>query len=201
MDVAATSINGRTSSYPIDPLFLERWSPRAFSGEPISEQELLTLFEAARWAPSSYNSQPWRFLYARRSTQHWERFLRLLNAFNQSWAHTASALIVIVSNMLMMRPGSDPVRLPTHSFDAGAAWAMLALQAVRSGWQAHGMAGFDRERAFIELNIPQGYNVEAAIAIGRVGDPSVLPERLQTREYPSHRYSLDELVLEGGFPS
>src|SRR4029078_663691 len=98
----------------------------------------------------------------------------------------------------MLRPGADAtVPSPTHSFDAGAAWAMLALQATRSGWQAHGMAGFDKERAFVELHVPHGYSVEAAIAIGRVGDPSVLPERLQAREYPSHRHCLAELAREG----
>ena len=96
------------------------------------------------------------------------------------------------------RLGATPS--PTYSFDAGAAWAMLALQATYSGWQAHGMAGFDRERAFVELNVPHGFSVEAAIAIGRVGDPTILPERLQAREFPSHRHSLADLVLEGGFP-
>ncbi|MEJ0017831.1 MAG: nitroreductase family protein [Acetobacteraceae bacterium] len=202
MDSATTTVNGRSASFPIDPLFLERWSPRAFTGEAIDEVELLTMFEAARWAPSSHNSQPWRFLYARRFTPHWERFLGLLSEYNQMWAHSASALVVIVSNTLMLRPGAAvPIPSPTHSFDAGAAWAMLALQAARSGWQAHGMAGFDKERALLDLNVPEGYAAEVAIAVGRVGDPSTLPERLQVREFPSHRYSLEELVMEGGFPA
>lgn len=200
MDLPVTSANGRSARYPIDPLFLERWSPRAFTGEAMDETALLTILEAARWAPSSYNSQPWRFLYARRHTQHWERFLGLLNEFNQSWAQHASALVIIVSNSLMLRSGSEePVPSPTHSFDAGAAWAMLALQATRSGFQAHGMAGFDRERTLLELSVPAGYTAEAAIAIGRVGDPSILSERLQAREFPSHRHCLSELVMEGGF--
>lgn len=201
MDTQVTTVTGRTAAYPIDPLFLERWSPRAFTGEAMPEADLMAMFEAAHWAPSSYNSQPWRFLYARRATEHWDRFLGLLNEYNQSWAYTASALVIIVSNMLMMRSGAtEPTPSPTYSFDAGAAWAMLALQATYSGWQAHGMAGFDRERAFVELNVPHGFSVEAAIAIGRVGDPTILPERLQAREFPSHRHSLADLVLEGGFP-
>ncbi len=192
--------NPRVSQFPIDPLFLERWSPRAFNEEEISEKELLTLLEAARWSPSSYNSQPWRFLYARRGTPHWDRFLGLLHPFNQSWAHRASALIIVVSNSLMLPPGSDKeVPSHSHSFDTGAAWAHLALQAVRSGWYAHGMVGFDMDRAFSELNVPKGYRVEAAIAIGRRADKSILPESLQQREFPNGRHKLETIALEGGF--
>lgn len=192
--------NPRVSKYPIDPLFLERWSPRAFTEGEIPEGELFTIFEAARWSPSSYNSQPWRFLYARRGTPHWERFLGLLHPFNQSWAHRASALVVVVSNSLMLPPGGDKeVPSHSHSFDAGAAWGYLALQAIRSGWYAHAMVGFDMDRAFAELNVPKGYRVEAAIAIGRRADKSVLPEALQQREQPNGRHKLETIALEGGF--
>jgi nitroreductase len=202
MDALVASRNGRTAAYPIDPLFLQRWSPRAFTGEAITEPELLTLFEAARWAPSSYNIQPWRFLYARRDTQYWQRFLGLLSEYNQSWAHAASALVVIVSSTQIQREGAQQAMAsPTHSFDAGAAWAMLALQATCSGWQAHGMGGFDRERALRELNVPPDYCAEVAIAIGRAADPSILPKRLQICEFPSHRHDLSELAIEGSFPS
>jgi len=82
----STTANGRTAAYPIDPLFLERWSPRAFTGEAMTETDLMTILEAARWAPSSYNSQPWRFIYGRRGTPAWDRIFALLNPFNQSWA-------------------------------------------------------------------------------------------------------------------
>jgi len=124
-----TEANSRTADHPIDPLFLERWSPRAFTGETIPEAELLTLFEAARWAPSSYNSQPWRFLYARRDTPHWEKFLGLLNAFNQSWAKAAGAIVILVSKTHMLPPGA-PSEIPSHShsLDAGAAWAQFACR-------------------------------------------------------------------------
>ena len=90
--------NHRTPDYPIHNMFLERWSPRAFTGQPITQQELLTMLEAARWAPSSYNSQPWRFLYALRDTPAWERFLNLLVPLNQTWAKESSALVFLVSN-------------------------------------------------------------------------------------------------------
>jgi nitroreductase len=87
----------RTSDYPIDTLFLDRWSPRAMSGESIDERELLTLFEAAHWAPSSGNSQPWRFLYARRDTEQWQEFFDLLAEGNRTWCHKAAALVVFLS--------------------------------------------------------------------------------------------------------
>jgi len=196
-----TTSNHRTADHSIDKLFLDRWSPRAFTGEAISEADLLTLFEAARWAPSSYNSQPWRFLYARRDTPAWGVFLDLLIPFNQSWAKDAAALIVIVSSSTMLPPGAEKeIPSHSHSFDTGAAWAQLALQATLSGWQAHGMVGFDLEKAFQVLNVPAGYRVEAAVAIGKVGDKSILPDYLQAREHPSDRNPLDKIVFEGGFP-
>ncbi len=196
-----TAANTRTSEHPIDPLFLERWSPRAFTGEAIDPGELSTILEAARWAPSSYNSQPWRFLYARRDTEHWGRFLGLLAPFNQGWAKDAAALVVLVSNPMMRPPGSDKeVPSHSHSLDAGAASGFLALQAVRLGWHAHGMVGFDMERAFSELSVPVGFRVEAAYAIGRKGDPAKLPEPLRAREQPNDRLPLDQLAFEGGFP-
>ncbi len=197
-----TTANARTADHPIDPLFLERWSPRAFADELISEADLMTILEAGRWAASSYNSQPWRFLYARRGTAHWQKFLDLLVPFNQSWAKDASALVILASNSLMLTPGADkPVPSHSHSHDAGAAAANLALQATRMGWYAHGMVGFDMQRAFADLNVPQGYRVEAAYAIGRRGDKSRLPEGLQAREAPSPRKPLSELAFEGGFPA
>jgi nitroreductase len=195
-----TQANARTADYPIDPLFLERWSPRAFTGETISERDLLTLLEAARWAPSSYNSQPWRFIYARRDTEPWSRFLGLLAEFNQAWAKNAAALLILVSKTTLLPRGADKeVPSRTHSLDAGAAWANLALQATRSGWAAHGMAGFDVARTAAELGVPADYRVEAAIAIGRPGDKSLLPEALRAREQPSDRLPLAQLVSEGRF--
>jgi len=197
-----TTTNTRTADHPIDPLFLDRWSPRAFTGEGISEADLAVLFEAARWAPSSYNSQPWRFLYARRDTAHWDLFLGLLNDFNRSWAKQAGALVVIVSKQTMRPPGAEKdIPSHSHSFDAGAAWANLALQATRSGWQAHAMVGFDIPRAATELKVPDGYRVEAAVAIGRQGPPSLLPEGMAAREKPSAREPLASIALEGGFPA
>jgi nitroreductase len=194
-----TEANGRKADHPIHPLFLDRWSPRAFTEETISETELATLFEAARWAASSYNSQPWRFLYARRGTPAWDGFLGLLVEFNQSWAKQAAALVIVVSETTL-KQGDKTIPSHSHSFDAGAAWANLALQGTVSGWYTHAMVGFDRERAATLLNVPEGYRVEAAIAIGRKGDASLLPPGLAAREIPSPRKPVVEIAFEGGFP-
>jgi len=200
MQLSMTIANSRSTDYPIDPLFLERWSPRSFTGAPMREYELLTILEAGRWAPSAFNSQPWRFIYARRDTAHWPRLLGLLTQSNQLWAKNASALIILVSKTTVLPRGADKeVPSWSHSLDAGAAWCSMALQAQRSGWAAHGMVGFDRERAATELGVPEGYRVEAAIAVGRRGDKALLPESLQAREVPNDRVPLAQLVGEGHF--
>ncbi len=194
------STTPRIADYPIDPQFIERWSPRAFNGESIEPETLLSFFEAARWAPSAYNSQPWRFLYARRDTPDWERYLGLLNEFNRSWAQHAAALVIVISKTTFTAPGaSEESPALWHTFDTGSAWGYMALQASLSGWYTHGMAGFDQALTRKELNIPEGYALHAAIAVGKLGDKSTLPEYLQGREMPSPRLPLEQLVSEGNF--
>ena len=194
------SANTRVADHAIDELVITRWSPRAFNAEPISEQTVLTFLEAARGAPSAYNSQPWRFLYARRDTPNWTRYLDLLVPFNRDWAQHASALVVIVSKTTFTAPGATEEKPALwHTFDTGAAWAHLALQASLSGWHTHGMAGFDKDLARRELKIPEGYEVHAMIAIGKLGDKVNLAEALQARETPSPRRPLSELAAEGDF--
>ena len=186
----------REAGHEIDELFLDRWSPRAMSGEALAEEELLTLFEAARWAPSSFNNQPWRILYARRDTEHWPVFLGLLVEGNRVWAKDAAALLLFVSKETFDHNGEP---YPTHSFDTGAAWENLALQATLLGLVTHGMQGFDYERAREELNVPEGFRVEAMVAVGRPGDPSTLPEKVRAREKPGDRKPLSEITCEGPF--
>ena len=188
------SANPRIADYAINEQFINRWSPRAFTAEPISEDILLSFLEAARWAPSAYNSQPWRFLYARRDTPNWERYLELLVPFNRSWAQQASALVLIIS-----KTSFDDKPALWHTFDTGSAWGHLALQASISGWHTHGMAGFDQELARKELKIPEGYDLHAMAAIGKLGDKATLAEALQAREVPSPRRPLSELAAEGDF--
>ena len=192
----------RQPDHPVDPLFLERWSPRAFDGSDMPDEDLLTIFEAARWAPSAFNSQPWHFLYARRGDANWERFLALLIPWNQSWAHSASVLVYIVSDSLPFtdKKTGQPAPSTTHGFDAGAAWACLALQATRMGYLAHGMSGIQYELARVELGLPERFHLNAACVIGRIGDPAMLDEKLRAREAPSERKPLADFVHAGNFP-
>ena len=193
----------RIPDHPIDPLFLERWSPRAFDGSEVSDADLMTMFEAARWAPSAFNSQPWRFLYAKRGDADWERFLSLLIPWNQSWAHTASVLVYIVSDTMPMtdRKTGEPVPSTTHSFDAGAAWVSLALQATHMGYHAHGMSGIQYDLARAELGLPDRYHLNAACVIGKIGDPAQLDEKMRARETPSDRKPIEDFAFRGSFPS
>ena len=179
----------------VDEIFISRWSPRAMSGEALDETTLKTLLEAARWAPSSNNNQPWRFIYARRDTPHWEKLFSLLDEGNQNWAKNAAVLIVVVSKTTF--DSGRPSR--THSFDTGAAWASLALQGSMKKLVVHGMQGFSYERAQKELHVPEGYAVEAMIAVGKPGKKENLPDYQQEREFPSSRKSISEIAMEGFF--
>ena len=186
----------RTPQHEIDRLFVNRWSPRAMSGESVGSEELMRLFEAARRAPSCFNEQPWRFLYACRDDQHWSTFFDLLVEGNQGWSKNAAVLLVVASRTTFSHNGK-PDRF--HSFDAGAAWENLALQATLSGLVVHGMGGFDADKARRALEIPDDHAVEAMVAIGRPGKTEELPEALQEREQPSDRKPLSELVMNGKF--
>jgi nitroreductase len=185
----------RKPEQEVNDIFLNRWSPRAMSGEEIDEGDLFSLFEAAKWAPSSNNNQPWRFLYARRNTPHWPVFFSLLAEGNQVWAKNAAALIVVISKTTF-----DSNQFSrTHSFDAGAAWGSLALQGSLNNLVIHGMQGFDYDKAKEVLHIPDVYQVEAMIAVGKKGGKEELPAYLQEREMPSARKSLSAIVMEGSF--
>lgn len=190
----------RATTRAVDSLFLDRWSPRAFDSSAIPQADLDTLFDAARWAPSAFNYQPWRFLYAHRDSADWQRFVDVLLPFNQGWVKNAGALIFILSDTLMAAPGSQDFKPShSHSFDAGAAWALLALQATRLGYHSHGMTGVDFDKARAELGVPDRFRIEAAVAIGRQGDKSVLPEPLQSREFPSDRNDIESFAYPGNF--
>lgn len=185
----------RRPEHPVDSIFVDRWSPRAMSGDELSSEELLTLFEAARWAPSSMNNQPWRMLYAPRGSHHWPLFFDLLAESNKVWCSRAAALVVVISKTTL--ESGKPCR--THSYDSGAAWMSLALQGSMMGLVVHGMQGFDYERARNDLNIPEGFQIEAMAAIGRPGRKEDLPEQLQAREAPNDRRPLAQSICEGPF--
>lgn len=166
------------------------------SGEPLSQSELMSLFEAARWAPSTYNEQEWRFLYARRDTPQWPEFFNLLMEANQVWCKNAAVLVVVVAKKTFTQNGNPN---PVHLFDAGSAWENLALQATVMGLVAHGMAGFDFGRARTTLRVPEEFAVAAMFALGRPGDPGQLPPAYQEREKPSDRRPVRETICEGPF--
>jgi nitroreductase len=185
----------RKPQYDVEDIFIHRWSPRAMSAEEIDQAVLMSLFEAARWAPSANNNQPWRFIFARRNTPMWETFFNLLAEGNQIWAKNAAVLIVVVSKKTFDN-GKPSI---THSFDAGAAWMSLALMGSQKGLVIHGMQGFDYDKARQELGVPDDFTVEAMIAVGKKGRKEDLPPYLQEREFPSSRKSVSEIAFEGGF--
>jgi len=186
----------RPLEHNVDTIFPERWSPRAMNGEPIAEEDLMTLFEAARWAPSSYNNQSWRFLYAAKDSPEWPLFFSLLGDFNRQWCVNAGVLVVIVSKATFDHNGK-PSR--THSYDTGAAWGYFALQGSMKGLVVHGMQGFDYDRAHEELGVPEGYQVEAMAAVGHPADLSVIPEPMRKTENPNGRKPLPEIAWSGLF--
>ncbi len=187
--------NPRRPEANVDPRFLDRWSPRSFADEPISDDHVRALFEAARWAPSAGNSQPWIFVFAR-SDEDRARFTAALNPGNQKWAGRAPLLVFVLARKTSERSGKP---LTHHWFDAGAAWMSLALQARASGLFAHAMGGFDREKAYEATGASASdYDVIAAIAVGRRDDPAKLPdEDLREREKPNERKALAEIMREG----
>jgi len=166
------------------------------SGAEVPLEDLMRLFEAARWAPSSFNNQPWRILYARKGTEHWERFFGLLVDVNQAWVKNAGVLLVIISKKTFDHNGKPSI---THAFDTGAAWENLALQGAALGLVVHGMQGFDYDKARTELGVPEEYSVEAMVAIGLPGKKEDLPEKLQERETPSDRRKVADTIFEGKF--
>jgi nitroreductase len=198
MDRPLKTAPHRQPEYPVDPLFPERWSPRAMSGAHIEKPVLMTLFEAARWAPSGSNAQPWRFVYALRGTDAWPRFLGILTPRNQAWCAHAGALVVIASRRDFESNGKPN---KTHSFDTGSAWMSLALQASLLGLVSHGMAGFDYGAAGELVGLPDGYAVEAMCALGHPGPIENLPEDFRAREVPSGRGPVSGFAFEARFPA
>ena len=186
----------RNSAFKINSIILNRWSPRSMTGEELDNDTLMSLFEAARWAPSSFNNQPWRFIYAKRNTKYWDKIFDLLVESNKVWAKNAGILVVVISNKNFEHNGKFSI---THQYDAGAAWENLALEATSRGLIAHGMQGFDYQKARDRLEIPEDFDVMAMIAIGKKGPKENLPPNLQQKENPNDRKPLNEIIMEGSF--
>jgi nitroreductase len=176
-----------------DELIRRRWSPRAYSDKEVTSAELKKLFEAARWAASSSNEQPWRYLVGRRGDDTYQKIFSALVEGNQSWAKSAPVLVLSVAKKTFTNNGK-PNAYGMH--DTGAATATLALQATANGLHTHSMAGFDREQARASFAIPSDYEIGAVTAIGYFGDPASLPEHLQKMEVsPRQRKPLEEFVF------
>lgn len=184
------------TQFPLHDLLTQRWSPRAFSEQAVGQDQLHVLLEAARWAPSSSNEQPWRFIVAtKEAPEDYDRLLACLLEGNRKWADRAPVLMLSVARM-DFEEDSRPNRHAFH--DVGLASENLLLQATALGLVAHPMAGFDVERARAELKIPSGYEPVAMIAVGYPGELSVLPEYLQQRELkPRERKPTAEITFSG----
>ncbi len=189
---------GRQTDLAVDPLFISRWSARALTAEAIGDTDLLTCFEAARWAPSAFNAQPWRFIYAHRDGADWERLFGLINAKNQIWAHRAGTLVFVISRKDFVFQGQT-VPVGSHSFDTGAAWSNFAHQAHLLGYSTRAIGGFDRKAAPEALGLPGNYHVESVIAVGRRGRLEDLHETFHAQETPSERRPLSSFVFAGRF--
>ena len=182
----------RKSEHSVNPVFLNRWSPRAYSGQKISDEDLYSVLEAAHWAPSSFNDQPWRFIVAKTEAQL-KTFHEFLNPFNRAWAEKAPVLVLVASSK--KRDNGDPNG--AHTFDAGTAWGHLAIQATILGLSTHAIGGFDKEKARSLLNVPDDFDLHAVITIGYRGEKETLDAKLQERENPSTRKPLKEVIFEG----
>ena len=195
---AAERNTDRQAEYDVDPLFIDRWSARALHPDPIPDADLMTCFEAARWAPSAFNAQPWRFIYAHRDGADWQDLFNLLNVKNRQWAYRAGAIVFIASRKdFIFQDQAFPV--DSHSFDTGAAWGSFAHQAHLLGYSTRAIGGFDRKAAPGVLGLPDNYRVETAVAIGRRGGKEGLPETFHAQEFPSERRPLAQFVFAGRF--
>jgi nitroreductase len=188
--------NPAPTEYPVHELIRDRWSPRAFSDKAISSADLRSLFEAARWAPSSSNEQPWAFIVATRSDhENFAKALHPLVEFNINWAKHAYVLGFAVSELAFAK-NKTPNR--NAQYDTGAAMSQLTTEATSRGLRVHQMAGFDPDTAREVFEIPAGWDALAAFAIGYPGDPASLPQPYRDRETaPRVRKPIREFVMSG----
>lgn len=185
------------SSKNVHSLLLNRWSSLSLSSEPLAHEDILTLIEAARWAPSSFNNQPWRFIYAHRNTESWNKIWETLQTRNKRWVQDAAIMFVLLSKTTLDRTGKFD---KSHSFSTGAACQNFSLQAFSMGLVTRCMDRLDFDVLRKTLNIPDEYEIEVVIAVGKPGDQKKLPADLQKRNRPSDRKQISEIMFEGSFP-
>jgi len=175
----------RQSEHGVHTQFLERWSSRAYESKAVPEDALLRVLEAATWAPSANNLQPWSFVVAKTEEQR-EKFYSFILEGNLAWCKQAPVLILLAAN----------TESAVASFDSGTAWGYLALQAKHEGLITRAMGGFEREKAKEVLNLPAHLEPQVVIALGYQGDKSTLPQHLQERDHPTTRKALQSFIIE-----
>jgi nitroreductase len=197
MTLTASQINKLKHAPATDrmlPAILQRWSPRAFADKDVPSDDLRLVFEAARWAPSSFNEQPWRYIAGRRGSETYTRIIETMTANNQAWAGTAPVLMVSTAK-LTIGPENKPSYYALH--DLGAASAYMALEAANLGLALHQMAGYDREKTRQSLGVPAEFEMGAAIALGYQGELHRLTkeEHVKRETAPRTRKGLDDIVF------
>lgn len=185
--------NPTNSHYPISSLIKQRWSPRAYGGKPVELEKLQSILEAARWAPSAFNEQPWRFIIGQKGNSTYDSILGTLVDWNIQWAGKAPLLILSLSKKTFTNNGKQNV---TFKYDLGQAVGFMILEAVNQGLYAHQMSGFDAKKATDIFNVPDDFQVVSVIAIGYSGDIDELPSDMAEMETkPRERMELKELLL------
>lgn len=195
-----TIVNTKSTEleHPVLDVIATRRSSRAYASNPIDKEKIDALFEAARWAPSSMNEQPWVYLYATKDQPElYNKILEALNESNRVWAQEAPLLIMSMARKTHARNGAIN---SAARYDTGAANAFLSLQATQFGLNVHQMGGFDRQKAILNLNIPETHEPIVIMAIGYLGDAESLPENLKLREAaPRERYTKEFFVMNKPF--
>lgn len=190
---------GRQPDHPVAPEFPARWSPRSFTEREVTEAEVMSLLEAARWAPSASNHQPWRLVWARRGEEGFAAIRDTLTGNNPLWAGKAAVLFAVASKDRVTNREGAEVPNRTAGFDTGAAWMSLALQARTMGLFAHAMGGFDGDRLASAVGLPEGHTLHCVVAAGEQGPAEALPEALREREKPSTRKPVADISVHGRF--
>lgn len=190
---------GRHPDHPVAPQFPARWSPRSFTDRVVSEAEVMSLLEAARWSPSASNHQPWRLVWARRGEDAFAAIRDTLTGNNPVWAGKAGVLFAVVSKDTVTNREGNEVANRTAGFDTGAAWMSLALQAKAMGLFAHAMGGFDKDKLAAAVALPEGHTLHCVVAVGEQGPAEALPDDLRARETPSQRKPVEDISRHGRF--
>jgi nitroreductase len=184
------------TNYQLHAFLEKRWSPRAFSEKKVEKEKLQRIFEAARWAPSASNEQPWHYIVGEAGDETFKKIFECLVEFNQLWVKTAPVAMITVGRTKL----KNGKAYPWNKYDVGQSVAHLTFQATHEDLWVHQMGGFDADKAGELFDIPEGYKAITAIAVGYMGDYKVLPPRMQKSELAEReRKKMDTFVFSGNF--